>query len=302
MDTNSIFNQDTKFIDLKALQRFLDNLNKNIVTREPGKGLSANDFSNENVSELKESLQHARSPHAPPNAQENTIERIYLNSLPLRIYNKTVDINLDEIINVPTKVSDLVNDLEFLRAHPNVNQFNTINTDINLTYGGVFQIVKNVQRDVFGHIQRVETDRLTMPQAYVHPTSSVSPGTYSSVTVNAQGHIIAGTNPTTRDGYGLTDVPTVNEMNLSIMNTISLQSGLKRTIVTILPEASAADPNTIYWVRRQDPTGEDNRFDEWFVIDGAWEKIGDTNPSLVGYIHEDNIREVTIAEIDTLFL
>ncbi|MDX7711846.1 phage tail fiber protein [Aeromonas caviae] len=38
-----------------------------------------------------------------------------------------------------------------------------------------------------------------------HHTSGVSAGTYRSVTVNAQGHVTAGSNPTTLSGYGITD-------------------------------------------------------------------------------------------------
>ena len=41
--------------------------------------------------------------------------------------------------------------------------------------------------------------------AYTHPNSGVTAGTYRSVTVNAQGHVTAGTNPTTLAGYGITD-------------------------------------------------------------------------------------------------
>ena len=40
---------------------------------------------------------------------------------------------------------------------------------------------------------------------YTHPNSGVTAGTYRSVTVNAQGHVTAGTNPTTLSGYGITD-------------------------------------------------------------------------------------------------
>ncbi len=43
------------------------------------------------------------------------------------------------------------------------------------------------------------------PSAYTHPDSGVTAGTYRSVTVNAQGHVTAGTNPTTLAGYGITD-------------------------------------------------------------------------------------------------
>ena len=40
---------------------------------------------------------------------------------------------------------------------------------------------------------------------YTHPNSGASAGTYKSVTVNAQGHVTGGTNPTTLAGYGITD-------------------------------------------------------------------------------------------------
>lgn len=40
---------------------------------------------------------------------------------------------------------------------------------------------------------------------YTHPNSGIVAGTYKSVTVNAQGHVTAGTNPTTLGGYGITD-------------------------------------------------------------------------------------------------
>ena len=38
-----------------------------------------------------------------------------------------------------------------------------------------------------------------------HANSGVTAGTYRSVTVNATGHVTAGTNPTTLNGYGITD-------------------------------------------------------------------------------------------------
>ena len=40
---------------------------------------------------------------------------------------------------------------------------------------------------------------------YTHPVSAVTAGTYKSVSVDVNGHITAGTNPTTLAGYGITD-------------------------------------------------------------------------------------------------
>lgn len=45
----------------------------------------------------------------------------------------------------------------------------------------------------------------TETNVYSHPNSGVSAGTYKSVTVNAQGHVTGGSNPTTLAGYGITD-------------------------------------------------------------------------------------------------
>ena len=48
----------------------------------------------------------------------------------------------------------------------------------------------------------------TETNVYTHPNSGVTAGTYKSVTVNAQGHITGGSNPTTLSGYGITDAET----------------------------------------------------------------------------------------------
>ena len=65
---------------------------------------------------------------------------------------------------------------------------------------------------------------------YSHPTSGVTVGTYKSVTVNAQGHVTAGTNPTTLAGFGITDAkkkqsakpsPSTSGNALAFIDTIS---------------------------------------------------------------------------------
>ena len=45
---------------------------------------------------------------------------------------------------------------------------------------------------------------------YTHPDSGVAAGTYKSVTVNVQGHVTAGTNPSTLAGFGITDAAAKN--------------------------------------------------------------------------------------------
>lgn len=52
--------------------------------------------------------------------------------------------------------------------------------------------------------------------AYTHPSSGVAAGTYRSVTVNAQGHVTAGSNPTTISGYGITDAYTKTQVDTAV--------------------------------------------------------------------------------------
>lgn len=51
----------------------------------------------------------------------------------------------------------------------------------------------------------------TETNVYSHPNSGVTAGTYKSVTVNAQGHVTGGSNPTTLSGFGITDGETKSD-------------------------------------------------------------------------------------------
>ena len=54
-----------------------------------------------------------------------------------------------------------------------------------------------------------------------HSNSGVTAGTYRSVTVNATGHVTAGTNPTTLSGYGITDAKIASGVITLGSNTIT---------------------------------------------------------------------------------
>ena len=56
----------------------------------------------------------------------------------------------------------------------------------------------------------------TETNVYTHPNSNVTAGTYKSVTVNAQGHVTGGSNPTTLAGYGITDAETKSDASAKL--------------------------------------------------------------------------------------
>lgn len=87
---------------------------------------------------------------------------------------------------------------------------------------------------------------------------------------------------TTLAGYGIADAYTKTEANSAIATAVANASHLKRTIVTTLPDAADADENTIYLIAKVD--GKDNqKYDEYLLVNNALEKIGDTTADLTDY-------------------
>ena len=83
-------------------------------------------------------------------------------------------------------------------------------------------------------------------------------------------------------GYGITDAYTKGETDSAIAAAVAAAPHLKRTIVEDLPDAEGADENTIYMVG----TGagsEDSAYEEYMVINGAFEKIGSSKVDLTNY-------------------
>lgn len=72
---------------------------------------------------------------------------------------------------------------------------------------------------------------INSPTAYSHPKSGVTKGTYKSVTVDEYGHVIAGTNPTTLAGFGITDAK-------KIQNPVSSPSATTNTTLAFIDTIS----------------------------------------------------------------
>ena len=87
---------------------------------------------------------------------------------------------------------------------------------------------------------------------------------------------------TTIAGYGITDAYTKTEVDSAIGTAVANAEHLKRSIVTTLPEVASADAHTIYMV---EITGGDGnqKYEEFMLINGAFEKIGDSAVDLTDY-------------------
>lgn len=80
------------------------------VDKVDGKGLSTNDLTNTLKANYDAAYEHSQAAHAPVDAQANIIESVKVNGSALTITDKAVD------ITVPTKVSELTNDVPYLVA------------------------------------------------------------------------------------------------------------------------------------------------------------------------------------------
>ena len=80
----------------------------------------------------------------------------------------------------------------------------------------------------------------------------------------------------------------------------SVDESLKRLKVDALPDAGEADAQTIYLVpAEKSDTG--NVYDEFMVIDGAWERIGSTQVDLTGYVQEGDLTELGATKVQSIW-
>ena len=95
---------------------------------------------------------------------------------------------------------------------------------------------------------------------------------------------------TTLAGYGITDAYTTTQTDSKIAEAIAAVDHLKREIVEALPEVGKADENTIYMVPQggsiQDPGTSTSHYNEYMLINGAFELIGSSQVDLNGYATE----------------
>lgn len=95
---------------------------------------------------------------------------------------------------------------------------------------------------------------------------------------------------TTLAGYGIADAYTQTQTDSKIAEAIAAAPHLKREIVEDLPAVGSADANTVYMVPADgsisDPGEETSHYNEYMLINGAFELIGTSQVDLSGYATE----------------
>ena len=100
---------------------------------------------------------------------------------------------------------------------------------------------------------------------------------------------------TTLAGYGIADAYTKDEANTAIAAAVANAHHLKREIVSVLPEVSEANEDTIYMVPdagNTDTAGSNKSvYTEYMLVNGAFERIGTSDVDLSNYFTKDPVTD-----------
>ena len=100
---------------------------------------------------------------------------------------------------------------------------------------------------------------------------------------------------TTLAGYGIADAYTKDEANTAIAAAVANAHHLKREIVSVLPEVSEANEDTIYMVpdaSSTDAAGSNKSvYTEYMLVNGAFERIGTSDVDLSNYFTKDQVTD-----------
>lgn len=98
---------------------------------------------------------------------------------------------------------------------------------------------------------------------------------------------------TTLAGYGIADAYTKDEANTAIATAVANAHHLKREIVSVLPEVSEANEDTIYMVPdagSTDAAGSNKSvYTEYMLVNNAFERIGTSNVDLSNYFTKEQV-------------
>lgn len=150
-------------------------------------------------------------------------------------------------------------------THKDVARNNTTSTS-KPTYGGTFTAVKSVSSDSKGHITGVDTETITLPNAYTHPSATAYSSGLYKITTNNLGHVTSAVAVTKGDITGL-GIPA---NNIDTHYTTHLITGTSSSAT-----ANAAATNGNVWLNVLDNTTVRNAHN--IVGSGAVSVTSDAN-------------------------
>lgn len=272
------------YVNPEGLEHLITGIKNKFVQKQTGKGLSANDFTNI----LKQKLDGIET-----GAQVNTVDSVNSKTGDIVITSDDIEFLSSVTGATPTTVRAIIDDV----IANDIAQDTEIGKKANTTY---------VDSQLGGKVDTVTGKGLS-----TQDFTTALRDKLNAIEAGAETNIIEvikrnGTNLIVTDKEVDISVPTkfselTNDKNFkteSEIKTLINQLGkLKKEIVESLPAVGTADDNTMYLV------ASDNGFAEWMVIEGVWEKLGDTSHiDLTGYVKKVDLVPITNTEIDAMWL
>ena len=155
--------------------------------------------------------------------------------------------------------------------------------------------ITTINGDGEGSIAKAKTDAIAAAKTYTDQEVVKKANlehTHEIANVNGLQTALDGkaNKATTLAGYGIADAYTKGDTDSKIAEAIAAAPHLKRQIVEDLPEVGSADANTIYMVPQDgaasDPGTATSHYNEYMLINGAFELIGSSQVDLTGYATE----------------
>lgn len=214
-------------------------------------------------------------------AQVNVIESVKVNGTALAVSGKAVN------VEVPTALSDLTNDGNFVTdadyVHTDNNLTDTLLTKLNGIETGATKttIDSALSNSSTNPVQNKVIDAaLALKAPIASPTLTGVPKA-----------------PTAAAGTDSTQIATTAFVKTAVANAIAGVTSISYTVVASLP--ASGENGVIYLVGHNH--GSSDAYDEYIWVGSSFEKIGNTDVDLSGYMLKTDMVAITTSEIDALF-
>lgn len=214
-------------------------------------------------------------------AQVNVIETIKKNGTALTVTSKAVD------ITVPTAISDLTNDGNFVADADYVHTDNNFTDDLLTKLNGIATEANKTIVDS------------SLSSSSTNPVQNKVINTALGNKANLASPTFTGTPaaPTAAVGTNTTQIATTEFVTTAVANAIGSVTSISYQVVQTLP--ATGENGVIYLVPHSHGTGD--AYDEYVWVGSSFEKLGNTDIDLSGYMLKTDMVAITTAEIDTLF-
>lgn len=214
-------------------------------------------------------------------AQVNVIESIKVNNTAQQVTSKAVN------ITVPTALSDLTNDGNFVTdanyTHTDNNLTDTLLTKLNgIDAGATKTVIDSALSDSSANpVQnKVINSALALKAPLASPTFTGTPKA-----------------PTAAAGTKTTQIATTEFVSTAVANAIAGVTSITYKVVTALP--ASGENGIIYLVSHSH--GTQDVYDEYIWTGSSFEKLGNTDIDLSGYMLKTDMIAITTSEIDAMF-